>query len=83
MTLTFKTLQEFLEQRIVLLESLHVLPNSNVNKKPVTNSRVHAMSLIQMLVHSVITISSFKSVIYFVQKRLLIVKLLGSKGNMF
>ena len=41
MPLTFKMLQEFLEQRIVMLESLQVLPNSTVNKKSVTNTRVH------------------------------------------
>ena len=41
MTLTFKMLQEFFEQQIVMLESPCVLPNATVNKKLVTNTQVH------------------------------------------
>ena len=77
---TFKTLQQFLEQQIVMLESLHVLPNSITGNKKLLLIR-ECMSLTRILIHCVIWIISFKYVIYFVQKRLLIVKLLWSQRN--
>ena len=40
---TFKVLKEFLEQRIIMLESLHVQPNSTF-KKPAISARVHIAS---------------------------------------
>ena len=37
---TLQMFKEFLEQRIVMLKSLHVLPNSTT-KKPANSTRVH------------------------------------------